>query len=199
MDGSSSTKAYEDATPPAARLPRRGPFTEYPRMAAQSSDAGFQRNIGLFLAVMIGIGAMMGPGVFALPSELAHLVGPLGVLVYIVMGVLTIVAVTTITPFLWTLSMSLKSEEAVFQKDLVPTSRETFAQVEGEEVRVRVLRTLEDGTTVRVKVLSASADERRIVDIAMDLGFSSHSHFSAAFRRHFSATPSALRRPPAGG
>ena len=31
----------------------------------------FKRNIGLFMAVMIGIGAMMGPGIFALPGELA--------------------------------------------------------------------------------------------------------------------------------
>ncbi len=38
----------------------------------------FKRNIGLFMAVMIGIGAMMGPGIFALPGELVHIVGPLG-------------------------------------------------------------------------------------------------------------------------
>ena len=50
----------------------------------------FKRNIGLFLATMIGIGAMMGPGVFALPGELAHLVGPLGIFVYLVMGLLTV-------------------------------------------------------------------------------------------------------------
>jgi AraC-like DNA-binding protein len=28
--------------------------------------------------------------------------------------------------------------------------------------------------------------------IALDLGFSSHSHFTAAFRRHFGLTPSAF-------
>lgn len=33
-----------------------------------SQEPGFRRNIGLFLAVMIGIGAMMGPGIFALPG-----------------------------------------------------------------------------------------------------------------------------------
>lgn len=38
------------------------------------------------MAVMIGIGAMIGPGVFALPGELAHMVGPLGVFVYLAMG-----------------------------------------------------------------------------------------------------------------
>jgi len=38
----------------------------------------FRRNIGLFGAVMIGIGAMMGPGIIALPSELASMAGPLG-------------------------------------------------------------------------------------------------------------------------
>ncbi len=50
----------------------------------------FKRNIGLFMAVMIGIGAMMGPGVFALPGELAGMVGPLGILVYLVMGGVTV-------------------------------------------------------------------------------------------------------------
>lgn len=53
-------------------------------------QVGFKRNIGLFLATMIGIGAMMGPGIFALPGELAHLVGPLGIFVYLVMGLLTV-------------------------------------------------------------------------------------------------------------
>ena len=55
-----------------------------------SKQVGFKRNIGLFLAVMIGIGAMMGPGIFALPGELAHMIGPLGILVYLAMGVLTV-------------------------------------------------------------------------------------------------------------
>ena len=51
---------------------------------------GFRRNMGLFMAVMIGIGATMGPGIFALPGELAHMVGPVGVLVYLAMGFLTV-------------------------------------------------------------------------------------------------------------
>jgi amino acid transporter/Trk K+ transport system NAD-binding subunit len=51
---------------------------------------GFRRNMGLFMAVMIGIGATMGPGIFALPGELAHMIGPLGVLVYFAMGLLTV-------------------------------------------------------------------------------------------------------------
>ncbi len=55
-----------------------------------SEPVVFKRNIGLFLATMIGIGAMMGPGVFALPGELAHIVGPMGIFVYLVMGVLTV-------------------------------------------------------------------------------------------------------------
>ena len=38
-----------------------------------AEKVAFKRNIGLFMAVMIGIGAMMGPGIFALPGELAHL------------------------------------------------------------------------------------------------------------------------------
>lgn len=55
-----------------------------------AEQAGFKRNIGLFMAVMIGIGAMMGPGVFALPSEVAGLIGPLGIVAYLVMGGLTL-------------------------------------------------------------------------------------------------------------
>ena len=51
---------------------------------------GFKRNIGLFMAVMIGIGAMMGPGIFALPSEVAQSAGPLGILAYLFMGGLTL-------------------------------------------------------------------------------------------------------------
>jgi amino acid transporter len=50
----------------------------------------FRRNIGLFMAVMIGIGAMMGPGIFALPSVVAGAIGPLGILAYLAMGVLTL-------------------------------------------------------------------------------------------------------------
>ena len=55
-----------------------------------TETAGFKRNIGLFMAVMIGIGAMMGPGIFALPSVVAGSIGPLGILAYLAMGVLTL-------------------------------------------------------------------------------------------------------------
>ena len=33
-----------------------------------------------------------------------------------------------------------------------------------------------------------------LTDVALDLGYSSHSHFTAAFRREFGVTPSAFRR-----
>src|SRR6056297_939749 len=56
-------------------------------MAEQS---GFRRTVGLFMAVMIGIGAMMGPGIFALPSEVAESAGPLGIIAYLAMGLLTL-------------------------------------------------------------------------------------------------------------
>lgn len=55
-----------------------------------SDQVGFKRNIGLFMAVMIGIGAMMGPGIFALPSVVAGSIGPLGILAYLAMGLLTL-------------------------------------------------------------------------------------------------------------
>jgi AraC-like DNA-binding protein len=35
---------------------------------------------------------------------------------------------------------------------------------------------------------------RDLTGLALDLGFSSHSHFTAAFRRAFGATPSSVRR-----
>ncbi|MEQ9401174.1 MAG: amino acid permease [Longimicrobiales bacterium] len=50
----------------------------------------FRRDVGLFMAVMIGIGAMMGPGIFALPSEVAASIGPLGIVAYVAMGLLTL-------------------------------------------------------------------------------------------------------------
>ncbi|MDP2499044.1 MAG: amino acid permease [Candidatus Palauibacterales bacterium] len=55
-----------------------------------SEGAGFRRNVGLFMAVMIGIGAMMGPGIFALPTEVAGSIGPLGIVAYLAMGLLTV-------------------------------------------------------------------------------------------------------------
>lgn len=55
-----------------------------------AEQTGFKRNIGLFMAVMIGIGAMMGPGIFALPSIVAESAGPLGIIAYLAMGLLTL-------------------------------------------------------------------------------------------------------------
>ncbi len=55
-----------------------------------SNNITFKRNINLFMAIMIGIEAMMGPGIFALPGLLANMVGPLGIVVYLVMGILTV-------------------------------------------------------------------------------------------------------------
>jgi transcriptional regulator GlxA family with amidase domain len=34
---------------------------------------------------------------------------------------------------------------------------------------------------------------RPLVDIALDAGFSSHSHFTSSFRRQFAETPSRVR------
>ena len=53
-------------------------------------QVGFKRNIGLFLATMIGIGAMMGPGIFALPGPVAEMLGPIGFSVYLVVGLITV-------------------------------------------------------------------------------------------------------------
>ena len=40
-----------------------------------------------------------------------------------------------------------------------------------------------------------SEGSRELIDIAMALGYASHSHFTAAFSRAFGVTPSAVRRP----
>jgi AraC-like DNA-binding protein len=42
--------------------------------------------------------------------------------------------------------------------------------------------------------LERLAEGEALIDVALDLGYSSHSHFTAAFRRAFGVTPSALRR-----
>lgn len=76
---------------------------------------------------------------------------------------LSAVAATTITPFIWTLSISLKPEESAFSPGLLPTTVEQRAEVDGRVVRVRLLRTLEDGR-LRVKVVEPG--DRRIVDVA---------------------------------
>lgn len=59
-------------------------------MSTTSAPVSFRRNLGLFMAVMIGVGAMMGPGLFALPSEVAGIAGPLGILTYLAMGIVTL-------------------------------------------------------------------------------------------------------------
>ncbi len=41
-----------------------------------SEKIAFKRNIGLFMAVMIGIGAMMGPGIFGLKGPFWGQKGP---------------------------------------------------------------------------------------------------------------------------
>ena len=64
----------------------------------------------------------------------------------------------------------------------------------------------ETGTTLhgfRERLRMAAALERlresraELTDIALDLGYSGHSHFSASFRREFGVTPSAARAGPA--
>jgi len=54
------------------------------------SAVPFKRNIGLFMAVMIGIGAMMGPGIFALPGPLAERVGPMGAVSYLLLALVVV-------------------------------------------------------------------------------------------------------------
>ncbi|MBX3472335.1 MAG: carbohydrate ABC transporter permease [Planctomycetes bacterium] len=81
------------------------------------------------------------------------------------LALLCLIALSTLVPFVWALSMSLKPEESVFQPGIVPTSSEEVAVVDGREVRVRLLRRLDDG---RLRLKIAEPGERRIVDVVDD-------------------------------
>lgn len=80
----------------------------------------------------------------------------------LVMFVLGAVALTTIVPFVWTLSMSLKSDEAVLQPGVLPRTTTEHAVIDGNRVEVRLLRELPDG---RVRVKVTEEGRREIVDI----------------------------------
>jgi AraC-like DNA-binding protein len=65
---------------------------------------------------------------------------------------------------------------------------QVFAQVEGAplyryQLRLRLARALD-----------RLGDREDLTDLALDLGFSSHSHFSAAFRQHYGQSPGDFRR-----
>ena len=59
-------------------------------------------------------------------------------------AVLTIVAITTLVPFVWTVSTSLKPEGSVFspRPELIPRRTYFEATYEGKRVRVRPIREL---------------------------------------------------------
>jgi AraC-like DNA-binding protein len=68
---------------------------------------------------------------------------------------------------------------------------QVFAQVEGAplyryQLRLRLARALD-----------RLGDREDLTDLALDLGFSSHSHFSAAFRQHYGQSPGDFRRTDA--
>lgn len=65
--------------------------------------------------------------------------------------------------------------------------RETGTTLHGFRERLRIAAALE-------RLRESRAE---LTDIALDLGYSSHSHFSASFRREFGVTPSAARAGPA--
>ena len=79
-------------------------------------------------------------------------------------AVLSFVAITTLVPFLWTLSTSLKPEGSVFTPGIELIPRVTYheATIDGKRVRVRPLAT--DEHPDRVKVLDASGAGGQIVD-----------------------------------
>lgn len=62
--------------------------------------------------------------------------------------------------------------------------RITGATLQEYRQKLRLRRSLE----------SMAESSRPLVDIALDAGFSSHSHFTSTFRREFAQTPSSFRR-----
>lgn len=77
--------------------------------------------------------------------------------------------------------------------DAVNSSPFNFARIFQEQTGLPVHRYL---TILRLRValerLADGADD--ITALALDMGFSSHSHFTDVFRREFGSTPSALRQ-----
>jgi AraC-like DNA-binding protein len=53
-----------------------------------------------------------------------------------------------------------------------------------------------NGLRLRAALIRLQDRSRDLASLAMDLGFSSHSHFTEAFRREFGVTPSAVVRNP---
>ena len=74
---------------------------------------------------------------------------------------LSVIAFTTVLPFLWTLALSLKPADQVMSGGLVPTQVTQSVEIEGQTHAVRLLRQLPDGR-YRVKLLEG---EREIVDV----------------------------------
>ena len=77
--------------------------------------------------------------------------------------ILSLVALSTLFPFVWTLSMSLKPDATVLEPGVLPQDEVQTAVVDGKRVRVRLLRELPDG---RVRVKVDEPGQRAIVDIA---------------------------------
>ncbi|WP_338868881.1 helix-turn-helix transcriptional regulator [Myxococcus stipitatus] len=67
-----------------------------------------------------------------------------------------------------------------------------FRAVTGETLHTHLTR-----LRLRAALFELEHAAGRITDVALALGFSSHSHFTHAFRREFGCPPSALARPSA--
>lgn len=65
----------------------------------------------------------------------------------------------------------------------------SFRAVEGT-----TLHEYQEDLRLRMALERITAGVSDLTAVALDLGYSSHSHFTAAFRRHFGLTPSAFRR-----
>jgi AraC family transcriptional regulator len=64
-----------------------------------------------------------------------------------------------------------------------------FRAVSGLSIHQYLLR-----VRMRAALSRLEAGEANISRLALDLGFSSHSHFTAVFQRHVGASPAAVRR-----
>jgi AraC-like DNA-binding protein len=64
----------------------------------------------------------------------------------------------------------------------------TFSRIVGMP-----LHRYQDGLRLRASLKRLAAGERSLSDLALDLGYFDHSHFTSAFRREFGVPPSAVR------
>ncbi|MCH7472601.1 amino acid permease, partial [bacterium] len=65
-------------------------MAEHPAQAEERTQVTFARNLGLFDATMLGVGAMIGAGIFVLTGLASGVAGPAAILAFALNGVVTL-------------------------------------------------------------------------------------------------------------